>query len=764
MVSNQNFIINEIPLFNPFSLDFNTSEGWWGQEKRKCIEGCWSCGKFMPGPVYFYVNFWKIKLTKPGQKQEIIARPFLGDLEWEKGYLDQEAKGFSGFSDDDTYSSHRLLLNPNAEELIQLEPANIKETLYTKSGLLKKFVPAREYLRKIHNKSLGKPLFFNDCKNIIDIEARGGGKSYFASSLIGQNFLFDGATDYDEYLERKRTKNYFTSQTLVGAIDAKYSTDLLSKVQLGFSQFPGGVKYNGEFYPCPLLKSHKGSWMPSRSIESVRQVKVGNNWIEEGSRSTIHHRTFQDNPQAANGTRPNRVFIDEVGFHYNLRECHGAMYDTITKDYRQFGVIWYMGTGGQMASGATMEAEYIWENPDEFNCLLFNDEWEGRTKPIGYFVPKHMTLREYKDEEGVTDKTRALAIVNKIRDQKAKAKDKSILMDELQNNPEKPSEAFLVPESAYFPTFELKEHLKEIMSHTDKYIDLNYVGTLKLSLEKNKYVWEDSQDLQPIREFPLKEKLPGAFEMFESPKFTSLGGSEIIEPFRYIAGIDPYDKDDSTTNSLGSFFILDRITDRLVFEYTGRPERSNIFYENCRRALIYFNATAMYESNLTGLFTYFEQKNSLHLLADTPTQLRDHSVWKEGTNTSKGIPGTESNNKRGREYLDNWLREETKDGTENLRLHGIRSIAALKELTKWNPKENFDRVSALGMLMWYRQTLAQYTDKDEVSKIRNKKYGNYLDKFKQKPDTSRILWDKYMNPNNLVTKDINDTSKTIQPS
>jgi hypothetical protein len=573
MVSNQNFIIKEIPQFNPFSIDFSSSEGWWGNEKRKCIEGYWSGGKFMPGPLYLYVNFWKIKLTKPGQKQEIIARPFLSDLEWEKAYIEQEIRGFSGFDKDDEYSSHRILLEDNCEEKIQYQPEVIRKTLYNKKKELKKYVPAREYLRNIHPKNLGKPIFYNDAKNVIDIEARGGGKSYYGSVMIGANFLFDGATDYDEYLERKRMKNYLTSQTVVGAIDGKYSTGLLSKVQLGFSEMEGGVKYNGEYYPCPLLKSYKGSWIPSKEIESVREVKIGNNWIQEGSRSTILHRTFQDNPLAANGTRPNRVFLEEVGFHYNLRETLAALYDCVTKDYRQFGAIWMFGTGGDMESGATAEAEYVFENPEEFNCITFPDLWEGRSKPIGYFVPKHMTLREYKDSEGITEVNRAIAAVQSIRNEKAKAKDKSVLLKEMENNPEKPSEAFLVPESAYFPTFEIKEHLKEILANPKKYIDLNYVGTFKLNSEMNGYVWEDTQEHLPIREFPIKEHLPGCFEMFEPPKTLNVGGVDIIEPFRYIGGIDPYDKDASTTNSLGSFFILDRLTDRIVLEYTGRPER-----------------------------------------------------------------------------------------------------------------------------------------------------------------------------------------------
>lgn len=732
-------------MFNPHSLDFTSADGWWGREKRKCIEGCWSGGKWMPPKLYFYTNFWKIKITIPGQKGEVIGRPFLQDLEWEKAYIVAEAKGFSGFAEDDEYSCHRILLEENCEEKIMFEPANIKKSLYNSKGKLKKYKPAREYLRQIFKKSLGKALYYNDCKNIIDMEARGGGKSYSASASIAHNFLFDGALDYDEYLEAKKSKNYLTSQTLVGSIEAKYSADLLSKVQLGLAEMPGGVNYNGEFYPCPLLKTYKGSWMPAAAIPitSLREVKMGNNWIEEGSRSTILHRTFQDNPVAANGTRPNEVYIEEVGFHYNLKETHAALYDCVSKNYRQFGYIHYFGTGGQSESGATDAAEYMFENPSEYNCLEFPDTWEGRTKPIGYFVPKHLTIREYKNEEGITDVKRATAIVEQVRAEKAKSKDKTVLLKEMQNNPEKPSEAFLLTESAYFPTFELKEHLKEVLSNTSKYLDSNWVGFVTYKSEENKYVWEDVQDIEPIRDYPLQEFLPGCMEMYAPPIYLNAGGVEYIEPFRYIAGIDSYDKDDSTTKSLGSFFILDRLTDQIVLEYTGRPERSNIFYENCRRALLLYNATAMYENNITGLFTYFEKKNSLHLLADTPIQLRDHSIWKEGTNTSKGITATEVVNRRGREYLDNWLREEVKDSTDRLRLHTIRSVGALRELTKWNDKNNFDRVSALGILMWYRETLAQYSDNTERKKTRNNKMGNYFDKWKNKKvNPQDKLWEE----------------------
>jgi hypothetical protein len=740
LVSNSNFVLTEIPKFNPFSLDFRNKNGWWGQEKRKCIEGYWSCGKWMPGVCYFYVNFWKIKLTIPGSKQEIIARPFLRDLEWEKAYLFTEAKGFSGFANDDEYSCHRLLelsAEDLEDELVGL-PAIIKMSLYNSRGELKKYKPAREYLRMNHGTDKGKALYLNEARNIVDIEARGGGKSYFASAVIYHNFVFDGAVDYDEYLERKSSGDFLTSSTLVGAIDAKYSSDLLNKVELGVDNLVGGVNYNKVYYPCPLKKSATGTFAlnTKNPYTSEREVKIGNTWTTLGSKSNIIHRSFADNPHAGTGLRPNLIMLEEVGLFHNLIETLGALRDTYTKDLRQFGVVWMFGTGGAMSSGASMAVQEVFENPESFYCLSFKDIYEGRKNKIGYFVPKHMTLNEFKDEEGNTILELAKSRVERDRQRKAKGKNKTISSLDRQNNPEKPSEAFEVPDAAYFPTLELKDHLIEVKNNPDKFLDINYVGKFKYNSIEDTYEFETVQDLLPIRSFPLKEKVEGACEMFEPPARDARGE---ITSFRYIAGIDPYDKDASTTDSLGSFFILDRYTDRIVFEYTGRPERSNIFYEVCRRALLFYNAIAMYESNLTGLYSYFEKKNSIHLLADTPENMRDNSTWKEGTNTSKGIPGTEANNKRGREFLDNWLRDSLMDGSDRVKLHTIRSVGLLEELTKWNNKGNFDRVSAMGILMWYRQTFPEFNyNEDYENTKKSSKFGDQFSRFKSKTQDTTL--------------------------
>ena len=112
----------------------------------------------------------------------------------------------------------------------------------------------------------------------------------------------------------------------------------------------------------------------------------------------------------------------------------------------------------------------------------------------------------------------------------------------------------------------------------------------------------------------------------------------------------------------------------------------------------------MYEQNLVGLFTYFEQKKSLYLLSDTPYQLRNSDTYKVGSNTSKGINASMKVNQTARDYIKSWLLEPVSEKSEKRVIETIYSIAVLKELIMWNPQGNFDRVSSLGMLMWHDAT------------------------------------------------------------
>ena len=129
-------------------------------------------------------------------------------------------------------------------------------------------------------------------------------------------------------------------------------------------------------------------------------------------------------------------------------------------------------------------------------------------------------------------------------------------------------------------------------------------------------------DKLPISKFPLQadDDKEGCIQIFEQP-YTD-------KPVygMYIAGIDPYDDDQSSTDSLGSIFIMHSLTSRIVAEYTGRPQTAKEFFEICRKLMVYYNAVGNYENNKKGLFAYFEQRNCLHLLCNTPKILKDQQI------------------------------------------------------------------------------------------------------------------------------------------
>jgi hypothetical protein len=102
------------------------------------------------------------------------------------------------------------------------------------------------------------------------------------------------------------------------------------------------------------------------------------------------------------------------------------------------------------------------------------------------------------------------------------------------------------------------------------------------------------------------------------------------------------------------------------------------------------------------------------LLCKTPQILRDEDLIKYigHGNKSVGTNATATTNVWARRLIRDWLlspaysqrNNESEDNVNlKLNLHTIRGKALLEELLKWNPDGNFDRVSALGMVMILRE-------------------------------------------------------------
>ena len=718
-VSNKNFI-HDVSILNPLSISYKS---YWKELKRRCIEGYWFEGKWMPGNLYFYINFCKIELKENAEaKTARVARPFLRDLEWEKAYVFAEARGFSGFSEDEEYTCHALVDNiakkPELAELYKLP-----KECYKPDGTLKTYIHPRTYLRKIHSKNLGKPLYQSESHNVIDIECRRSGKSFWgANGIILHNFLMDGSYDYDAYLQALSSGNPFNTETLVGAIDSRYSLGLLNKSQISIDNLVGSQTFQGSFYPSPLSKSFMGSWTSGRCfIEAKIDKQIGGKWQRIGSGSKIYHRTFNDNPQAGNGISASVTCLEEVGFMGNLIDALGALKDITYNGPFKFGTIYCFGTGGQMESGASEAAKEVFNNPKEYDCLCFDDIWE-ETGSIGFFVPYELGLNEFKNEEGITDLTKATKYVDMRREQLIKGKSKRPLYDEMQNNPRVPSEAFLMLNANIFPIGELKEHLQWVKSMQQDSFIKGQCGELIFVQneggEQAKVEWRPdvSNKLTPCGYRMKKtDDTQGCIQIWEHPQYVN----GVIPSGLYLAGSDPYDQDQSTTSSLGSTFIYKTFLDANglceipVAEYTARPRTAEEHHENVRKLLMYYNAIDLYENERNSLKMHFSHKHSLYLLAKTPSILKAT----EGSKVERtfGIHMTEGIKDEIEIYTRDWLLQDAGNG--RLNLHKIYSIPLLEELINYNRIGNFDRVIAYMLVICNR--LSNYNMK--VSSIQDSK-------------------------------------------
>lgn len=720
-----NFLVKNIPKYHPSSIKFLK---YWKQEKKRCIEGYWgvddniNCSpleienididrpveyRYMPGKLYFYVNYGTIKHRPdylPKTAPKIKIRPYLRDFEWAYYYVEIEARGFSGFTEDKEYSCNRFLLDDYTdEELIHMcldqngERIDIKHfNFFKKDGSRKEYIDAREYIRRTFDKPMGLPVYENEASNFMLLGARGGGKSFLTANTIAHEWLFDGAKYYTE----QSIVNPAVAEILVGAAIASKSSEILGKVADMVEELPG--KYSKDSVH-PLYKEHSGTLSPNNFKNPFRheyEKKIAGKWKKLGSKSKIYHATFTvENPEAAAGTRPGLIIVEEVGLAPNILTVHGSneaaqMTDGVVK----FGTSIYIGTGGNVEK--IIESELIFRDPKGFSMLEFNDIWEGNGK-IGWFVPAYYMDGNYKDKNGNTNLADAIEVYEKRRAEKKKSKSSSAIDLEMMNYPLKPSEMFINKLGNRFPIADLKQQLVEVQSNKKDYADKHWYGELTLTT-KGEVKFKPVESNNVVHDYPVldNKNKPGCIEIFEMPKRNS---ENIVFPNRYYLGTDTYDDDDSNTNSLGSILVMDAWTKRIVAEYTGR-RGTREFYEITRKLTLFYNGVNNYENNKKGLFWHYEKMKSLNILAETPESLRDEaniSIRRTG-NTRFGTPATVGVNKYAIQLIEMWLDEQAAGKVEGItNVQTIRSIGVLKELISYNPDPNynFDRISALGMLL-----------------------------------------------------------------
>ena len=469
------------------------------------------------------------------------------------------------------------------------------------------------------------------------------------------------------------------------------------------------------------------AWSKKRSVSTQLRRRAGMwvtdeycNKIEVGYKSEIIGVTLKDNPDVVRGKIANLIMFEEAGSFKELSAAWQIARPSVEVDGIAFGTMIVWGTGGDEGSAFETMKDMFY-NPDGYNCLGFDNIWDesATTNKCGFFVPQYTNLdirdengkRIYMDEDGNTYRKKSLEHILAERQVVITNATNNAAVDRyVAERPITPAEAMLEFNGNIFPKKELQEQLS-LLRTNKKLQNHKQVGDLVWQPDGSlKWVIKKTGD---ITHYPLRTKRDevtgalmgddptGSIVIWEHPNKDASAGL-------YIAGIDSYDYDESSTTSLGSCFIYKRVqsieqySDIIVAEYTGRPKSAEDFYENVRKLLIYYNARAMYENQNKGIFVYFTNKHCDYLLADQPDIIND-IVSNSKVQRRKGCHMNKQIKQWGEGMIKEWLNEEYAPGKKNLTR--ILSEPLLEELISYNDTGNFDRVMALMQVMIYREQL-----------------------------------------------------------
>ena len=531
-----------------------------------------------------------------------------------------------------------------------------------------------------------------NAQHSAEIAKRGASKSYSVAAILSKCFVVG---DNEE------------TQKNVRAMVTAYQKEYLTKDGT-LNKFVEMIDFQAQHtqFPAKRLRS---------SLQDM-QWKMGyvdlDTGAQKGTLNEVIGVSSKDDPDKLRGKRSSKIIIEEFGNFPKVTDTYRVILPSVQEGDIVFGQMILIGTGGSEGADFAGAQEIIY-NPKGFNIRpvknVYDKGTQGKQESI-FFFGAYLNRKGCYNEDGISDVTKAvLEICYNRYIVKYNTTDPMALTRTKAENPLTLQEAIMRRDGSIFPVAALLDRINELDSNPSEYNDV-YVGDLVM--DKGGVIDFVPSFKTPIRNFPHKDnKEEGAIEVFKMPEKDASGK---VFNGRYVAGCDPYDDDSSETMSLGSFFVLDLWTDKIVAEYTGRPTFADDFYEKCRLLCLFYNARLNYESNKKGLFAYFSKMNCLYLLTDVLEYLKDKDMVK-GTligNKSKGTNASQPINNYARTLIRNWLILPkvviTNDGEKDIEtttynLNFIRNRALLQELSQWNIDGNFDRVSSLGMLMLLRE-------------------------------------------------------------
>lgn len=541
-----------------------------------------------------------------------------------------------------------------------------------------------------------KSHYLNQCRNeghhASELASRGKGKSLFAASMLAKRFILGESKNVNKKV-----------QCVATASERKYIQGAFQLLDM-FQYYIDFCANNTEFPRQRITSSLQNLAWTMGYVDSETNTR-------RGTENSVIGITSKDDESKLRGSRGVLYLLEEAGSFPRLLNLYQVLRPSVEDGNSVWGLIYLYGTAGDSDSDFSSMQELMY-NPNGYNIKAVNNvydkEGQGR-KQFTYFFPGYMNRADCYDEDGNSDVNKALLEILLDRYKvKYNSTDINAITKRIAEIPITPQEAILKTKDNIFPIAEITKRLNEIDNNPNFYDD-TYVGDLVIN--KGNVEFSPNTLDMPIRDFPTKDnKVKGAIEIFEMPQ--EVHGK--IPKDRYIMSLDNYENDEAQSMSLGSMFVLDLWTDRIVAEYTGRPMFADDLNEICRKLCLFYNAKVMVENNKKNTFSYFSRMNSLHLMADTPEYLKNKQLIKTTGfgNASKGITATLPIKNFALGLIRDWLlkpvtitKEEGNEVVEYTvpNLSFIKNRALLKELMLYNPAINVDRIMSLCQLMLYRE-------------------------------------------------------------
>ena len=542
-----------------------------------------------------------------------------------------------------------------------------------------------------------KSHYLNQCRNeghhAAELASRGKGKSLFAASMLAKRFILGESKNVNKKV-----------QCVATASERKYIQGANQLLDM-FQYYIDFCANNTEFPRQRITSSLQNLSWTMGYIDSETNTR-------RGTENSVIGITSKDDESKLRGSRGVLYLLEEAGSFPRLLNLYQVLRPSVEDGNSVWGLIYLYGTAGDSDSDFSSMQELMY-NPNGYNIKAINNvydkEGQGR-KQFTYFFPGYMNRADCYDKDGNSDVNKALIEILLDRYKvKYNSTDINAITKRIAEIPITPQEAILKTKDNIFPITELTKRLNEIDNNPNFFDDV-YVGDLTFNKQGKVEFNVITTDI-PIRDFPTKDnKVQGAIEIYEMPQ--EIHGKVPNE--RYILSLDNYENDVAQSMSLGSIFVLDLWTDRIVAEYTGRPMFVDDLNEVCRKLCLFYNGKVMVENNKKNTFAYFSKMNSLHLMADTPEYLKNKQILKANTfgNASKGCPATTPVINFAMERLRDWLLKpvtvtEESNGesisTTIPNLHFLKNRALIKELMLYNPAINVDRIMSMCQLMLYRE-------------------------------------------------------------